>query len=573
MKSPDENNNMMNQWYGTAIATAIVGGAFAIIVSGLLVFNYVQNSIVEPKREEKLESLKIQLRMKGGDEQLISQIRQLDLEIRKDRIRKWDFTRKGSYLLIGSIAVFLIGIRCADSFKKKLPAPQLSGDKRDEQLREAKRTRWAVAAGLVILGSGVLFLVVTPSLDFSKTDMASALYPSVEEINKNWPRFRGPVGLGVSAYTNIPTNWNGRTGEGILWKTPVPLAGRNSPVVWNDRVFLSAADENKREVYCFDALSGELLWTGNVSDIKQNLTEPVEVLEDTGFAAPSVVTDGRRVYAIFANGDVCCFDFEGKKVWFRNLGVADSAYGYASSLEMYRNLLLVQYDQGRIEDEKSKFIALDGLSGQTVWQTNRPVGSSWTSPIVVTVDSQYQLITSSVPWVISYNPADGVELWRAKCLGGEIAPSAIYAGGYIFAIEPYSTLVAIRPDGQGDVTKTRIAWKINDGTPDICSPVSNGELIFLLTSEGYLFCYKVTDGAKLWEEDLRENFTASPSIVGNYVYLLNAEGVMFIIEAGPKYKEITRCELGEKCYASPAFMDGRIYIRGEKNLYCIADMD
>lgn len=568
MKVPADNTKA-NPWYGTAMATAIVGGAFAVIICSLLLINFARSRVIEPQREEKLEAMKTQLRMTGVDEQLISQIRQLDLKIRRDRIRRLDFNRKGGWLLLGSIAVFLIGIKTANVFSKSLPAPELLGDKRQEQIHQAVLTRWVVTAGLVILGSTSLFLVTRPRLDFVTTDMKAALYPSAEEINKNWPCFRGSGGRGISAYTNISTSFNGKTGEGIFWKTPVPLPGNNSPVVWGDRVFLSGADEDRREVYCFDAVSGELLWKAEVADVSPVSNRPVEVMEDTGFAAPTVVTNGSRVYAIFANGDVACFDFEGKKVWARNLGLPDSAYGYASSLAMYRNLLFIQFDQGGIEDKKSKMIALDGPSGQTVWQTNRPVGNSWTSPIVVEIDKQYQLITCGNPWVISYNPADGAEIWRADCLAGDLAPSPVYADGYVFAVEPYEKLVAIRPDGKGDVTQTHIAWSTNDGTPDICSPVSNGELIFLLTSLGMLNCYKVSDGTELWEEDLKEEFTASPSLVGNYIYILSDEGVMFIIEVSDVYKELTRCELGEKCNASPAFMDGRMYIRGLENLYCI----
>ncbi|MHC4633374.1 MAG: outer membrane protein assembly factor BamB family protein, partial [Planctomycetota bacterium] len=132
---------------------------------------------------------------------------------------------------------------------------------------------------------------------------------------------------------------------------------------------------------------------------------------------------------------------------------------------MYRNLLLIQYDQGMAEDQMSKLIALDAFSGQTVWETKRPIPNSWTSPIVVQIGNQHQLITCGDPWVIAYDPANGAELWRAECLAGEVAPSPIYANGLVFAIEPYTKLVAIRPDGRGDVTKTHIAWSVEDGTP------------------------------------------------------------------------------------------------------------
>ena len=253
----------------------------------------------------------------------------------------------------------------------------------------------------------------------------------------------------------------------------------------------------------------------------------------------------------------------------RNMEVPDSAYGYASSLDMYRNLLIIQYDQGAADDEISKLIALDTFTGRTVWETKRPTPNTWSSPIVVEVENEPQIITCGDPCVIAYNPTNGTEIWRAKCLGGEIAPSPIYTAGLIIAIEPYTAMVAIKPDGKGDVTKTHIAWIADESTPDISCPVSNDEFIFLLTTEGLLTCFKTTDGTKLWEHELQKNFLASPSIAGNRLYMLSEKGVMYIAEIGAEYKELAKCQLGEECFASPAFMDGRIYIRAIKNLYCI----
>ncbi len=578
------------EWYRSAVTTAIVCAAFSLIVLALFVTNYVRGRIIDLRWETQSENLKIELRQNPDDKQLLLRIRQLDLQFRQHRIRRLDFSRKGSYLLFGSVVIMLIALKCADTFKKKIPAPQVLSDRGDEQLRQATLARWAVTAGLAVLGSGALILAIpqdtlrwSTEIDFGGTGAAITSYPSTEQINANWPSFRGPGGLGVSAYTNVPADWNSKTGDGILWKTKIPLPGNNSPVVWGDRVFLSGGDSNELQVFCFDAVSGRLLWTGDVTraPLKSD-EEPFEVMEDTGFAAPTVVTDGRRVYAIFATGDIGGFDFNGKRVWTRSLGIPDSAYGYASSLAMYRNLVLIQYDQGGPEDGMSKMIALDGFTGQTVWETKRPVPNSWSSPIVTEIGDEVQLLTCGDPWVIAYDPAKGTELWRANCLAGDIAPLLIYVphqnrqkiagdfgAGLVFAIEPYSKLVAIRPDGQGDVTETHIAWSLEEGAPDICSPVSNGELIFLLTTEGLLSCYKVADGTRLWEQDLRENFWASPSLVGDKLYLLSEEGVMLIVQSGSEFKELARCELGEECRASPAFADGRIYIRGLENLYCI----
>jgi outer membrane protein assembly factor BamB len=351
----------------------------------------------------------------------------------------------------------------------------------------------------------------------------------------------------------------------------VSLPGHNSPVVWDSRIFVSGATEDKREVYCFDASSGKPLWQRTVEVVQDPNSKPVKITVDegTGLAACTTATDGRRVFAIFANGDVACFDIKGKEVWTRNLGVPDSAYGYASSLTTYKNLLLVQYDQGAVEDEKSRLIALSVFSGQPVWQTPRPVPASWTSPIIIDVNSRPQVITCGDPCVIAYGPADGAEIWRVACLGTDVAPSPIYAGGLVLVIEPYTKVVAIRPDGRGDVTKTHIAWSLGMDAPDICSPVANSELIFLLSTFGTLTCRKVADGTRLWEKDLEGSFRASPTLAGDHLYLLSEKGVMFIIEAAREYKELARCELGEDCQASPAFADGRIYIRGVENLYCI----
>ena len=402
-------------------------------------------------------------------------------------------------------------------------------------------------------------------------EVVASKYPSMEEVNKNWASFRGPEGAGVSAYTNIPDKWDGKTGEGVLWKTPVPHEGNNSPVVWGRRIFLTGSDPDKfvHQVYCFDADSGKLLWTGDVPNAVLPDGEPLDVMEDTGLAAPTAVTDGRRVYAIFATGNIAAFDYEGKRVWLRKLGIPDSVYGYSASLAMFQDKVIVQFDQATSDDGLSKLIALDSFTGKTAWETKRPVGNSWSSPVVAKVEDNYRLITTADPWAITYDPATGAELWRAECIMGDVASTPIYSKGLAFAIEPYSRLVAIRTGGTGNVTETHVAWFAEDDIPDICSPLSTGEHVYILTSDGFLTCYQLKDGKKVYDHDIEKNFNASPSLVGGRIYMLSIKGVMFIIQAGPEYKEITTCELGEKCYASPAFTDGRIYIRGLENLYCI----
>ncbi|MHC4132591.1 MAG: PQQ-binding-like beta-propeller repeat protein [Planctomycetota bacterium] len=561
---------MKNSWQQAAKGAAVVGGVFSVIVLSLLFVNYLQIKLLDPLRTERLENMKLKLLEQPKDEQLLSQIRELDLQNRKDKIKRLDFSKKGTVFLFISVVVFLVSMKAAKEFEKKPPTPGAPSDQQILQIRHAFQARWVMTTGLFLLAAAALLFISTSKVKFSQ---ASASYPSDEEIAKNWASFRGSQGSGVSAYTNIPDKWDGKSGEGVLWKSEIPLSGHNSPVIWEKKVFISGANKEKRQVYCFDADSGKLLWEGDIESTPANNESGLEIDSGTSYAAPTVATDGSRVCAIFPNGDVACFDLEGKKLWTRNLGLPESIYGYASSLAIYQNLVLVQYDQGMADDGKSRMLALDTFSGMTVWEVNRNVSSSWTSPIVAKVGDQSQLISCGDPWVIGYNPLNGTELWRLDCLGTDVAPSPIYAGGLVFAIKPYSRLFAINPTGSGDVTETHITWEADDSGPDICSPVSNGELIFLLESQGYLICYKVGDGTKLWEKDLEASFMASPSIAGENLYLLNEKGVMIIAKAGSEYAEVTRCELGENCYASPAFADGRIYIRANKNLYCIGNKD
>ncbi len=556
--------------YALARTTAKVAGVFSLIFLVLLVGNFIGTSVIGPARENRLAALIARLRLEPTNEQLRSDLRQLDLTIRQGRIWRLHFARRCSEVLLFSIVVFLIAGKSAAWLQKSLPRPGPRRDIGPRQIREAAVARWAVVGVVVAAaGAGWGLLESYGPLAFATAESRGPAYASRAEKSLQWPRFRGPGGAGVSRFDDIPTQWNGASGEGIRWKAPVPLPGNNSPVVWDKRVFVSGGSAEKREVYCFDVESGQLLWTGDVPPSPAPAGKKIEISEETGYAASSTATDGQRLYAIFATGDIAAFDFSGRRLWSKSFGLPDNSYGYAASLETYQDRVIVQNDQGEPEAGKSRLYALDGLTGRVVWEAKRDVYSSWTSPIVVEIAGQPQLIAVSNPWVIAYDPANGTEIWRAKCASGDTAASAIYAGGLVLAIEPYSHLAAIKPDGKGDVTATHVAWKMNESGPDICSPVGNDQFVYLLEASGTLLCCNLTDGKKVYSQDLKAAFMASPSLVGNKLYLLSEEGVMHIAEAGAQYKEIAKCELGEKTHASPAFASGRIYIRGVSNLYCI----
>ena len=554
-----------NPWSRTAVSVSVVGAVFGLVFLVLLVGDFVRWSLASQADQDRIAVIKRQLQTAGPGDEQIAAIRQIDLKVRRDMLAWFSFSRRCGLSLVVSVAVFLAGLKAASSLKGPLPRPSPDRDRQDRQVRQGRYAVWSVTGSLTLLGVGAVVATLQPTVGLVEARLQAAA-PSAEAFSQNWYRFRGPQGGGVSPYANLVTDWDGPTGKGVLWKTQIPLPGHSSPIVWGDRVFVSGADKDRRQVYCLDVNTGKVLWTG---DVPPAPTQGLEAQEQTGLAACTMAADGMRAYAIFATGDLAAFDLAGRLLWSKNLGVPDSAYGYASSLEVFGGRVIVQYDQGQADQGKSRLLAVDGASGQVAWEKTRPVGGSWTSPIVVKVDLKYQVVTAANPWIIAYDPNTGSEIWRASVVAGDMAPSPIYAGGLVLAIEPYSKMVAIRADGQGDVTKSHVAWQSDNGGPDICSPLSDGRYVYLLDTSGMVTVLNLSDGKLVYQQTVEGSFKASPSLVGESLYLLSEKGTLVRVAAGPSFKELGRCELGETCYASPAFANGRVILRGKEHLYCI----
>ena len=401
-----------------------------------------------------------------------------------------------------------------------------------------------------------------------------AWFPGDAEIAANWPYFRGPDGSGVTTLADLPTTWDGPTGKNVLWKSETGLPGANSPVVWGPHVFLTGATGKRREVCCYDSASGALLWKEPVSTPEGDRADAPEVTEDTGFAAPTAATDGRRVFAIFANGDIAGFSADGKRLWARNLGVPENTYGHASSLTLWHNRVIVVFDQANAKAGKSKILALDAATGEPVWTTARPVANSWASPIVIKHQGRDQIITAADPWVIAYDPGTGKALWQAKCMRGDVAPSPSYANNLVYAACDQTCIAAIKPDGTGDVTDSHIAWQQEDaGLPDMSSLLCDGPHVYTVVF-GVLHAFDALTGDHLWKCDTKSKFQASPFLVNGRILLLSTKGTAIFGEfAKEGFKETGRAELGEAVAASPAFAPGHIYLRGKKHLFCIGTKD
>ena len=296
-----------------------------------------------------------------------------------------------------------------------------------------------------------------------------------------------------------------------------------------------------------------------------------EIPDTTGYAAATTATDGRRAFVMFANGDLAAFNFDGSLAWAKHLGVPKNMYGHASSLAIWPGKLIVQLDQDEGAPGGSKLLAFDCATGRQLWERSKPTHGSWATPIIVEAAGKTQIITLALPFVMSHALADGNELWRAELMEGEITPSPIFAGGQVILVSPGGKIITLRPDGAGDVTKSHLAWTAEDNVPDVTSPVSNGEMVFTVTSSGLLTCFDVKDGKKLWEKDLELEVQSSPAIAGKGLFVLSTKGDAVLVEAGREFKELSRLKLEDVFHASPAFANGRVYLRGATNLWCLGE--
>jgi outer membrane protein assembly factor BamB len=401
-----------------------------------------------------------------------------------------------------------------------------------------------------------------------------ALLAPVAAAGENWPQFRGPSGDGHSDATGLPLSWSET--ENIAWKTPIHDRGWSSPVVWQDQIWLTTATADGHQMFavCVDRESGKI-----VHDLKIFDTEkPDHIAAVASYASPTPVIEAGRVYLHYGSYGTACVDTaSGSVLWTRRDLKCDHHEGPGSSPILFGNLLIFHVD-GR---DVQYVIALDKATGNTVWKTDRSVDFSpfdpnirkaFCTPIVIETPAGQQLISPGAKGMMAYNPNTGTELWRTRYNGWSLTPRPVFGHGLVYFINDYEKpeLVALRPEGQGELAESNVAWKITKGMPSRPSPLLIGDLLFIVNSDGIASCVDAKTGETIWKNRVSGNFSASPIFADGRIYLCDEGSMTTVIEPAREYKVLSVNKLaGEEMFASPAVAGSALYLRSATHLYRI----
>ncbi len=390
---------------------------------------------------------------------------------------------------------------------------------------------------------------------------------SFSGVAENWPCWRGPRGDGSSHEVNVPVYWN--AASNVVWKTELPGAGHASPIVFGDSIFVVTAlmETQERLLLCLDRGNGNVRWQ------KAVLSAPLEKKHSlNSFASSTPASDGELVYEAFLDRDqmfVAAYDFKGEQKWAVRPGTFASMHGFCSSPVLYRDMVILNGDH----DGDSYLVALSRADGKTLWKTPRDNHTrSYCAPLIRNMAGRPQMVLSGDKCVASYDPNTGKQIWLIDGPTEQFVASPVFheSSGLVFITAgfPDHHILAIRPNGTGNVTQTHIVWRTTEGAAYVPSPMIEGNYFLVISDGGVAHCFEAKTGKLAWKERLGEQHASLVSAEGR-VYVLNDKGVMNVVSVGPRFEGVAQNPIGEKCFASPAISHSQIFLRGEKHLFCI----
>ncbi|MFT7641740.1 MAG: outer membrane protein assembly factor BamB [Pirellulaceae bacterium] len=403
----------------------------------------------------------------------------------------------------------------------------------------------------------------------------SFLSPAMSE---DWPGWRGPRGDGSSVDKNLPVEWDGESQKNVKWKSPIDGYSHSSPIVWKDRIFVVSCvkESTERVLISLDRKTGAVIWQ------KPVLKAPLEKLHKlNSHASGTPVTDGKLIYVTFLEADfgssnkttpgnmvVAAFDFEGKQKWLVRPGRFSSVHGFCTSPIIFKDKLIVNGDH----DGDAYIAALHRETGETIWKVKRENKTrSYVTPIVREIDGRTQMILSGSKCIASYDPNDGERHWIIDGPTQQYVASMVYNGEFLFMTAgfPERHILAIRPNGTGNVTDTHVEWRTTKACSYVPSPVISGDHFLVAADNGVCSCFDAASGDRLWMERLGKHYSASLVEANGLVYFTADDGIVKVIRPGKELDVVAENNLGEYVFASPAISDGQLFIRGENHLFCI----
>jgi outer membrane protein assembly factor BamB len=402
------------------------------------------------------------------------------------------------------------------------------------------------------------FLAFTFSLSLSAAD---------------WPQFRGPNGDGHADGAKLPTEWD--RAKNVTWRKEIPGLGWSSPVVVDGRIFLTTAvptnGDYSLRALALHAKTGDVIW--NVEVFHEDGKTFPGIHRKNSHASPTAVVEGDAVFVHFGHmGTACLNAKDGSKVWTQQSLGYKPVHGNGGSPVLAGDHLIFSIDG----TDRQEVVALDKRSGKIAWRTPRDLKVakpfSFSTPLLITVNGQDQLVSAGSGAVMSLDPKTGKELWRVKYgTGYSVVPKPVFGNGLIYLSSGYDSPVfyAIKPDGRGDVTDTHIAWKAQTGAPRNASPLVVDDAVYLAADDGRFTCLDAKTGKVRWRESTGRAYSASPLFANGLIYLLDEDGLATIVKPGVSYEEVIRIKMGEKALASYGVDGDALLVRTEKALYRI----
>ena len=553
-------------------------GVIAAFFGSLVSCSSPQES-VSPKLDEPTEPYPLSEEMAQLERDVTSEeYREL---LSSDGMNIHDMTAEAGRLRLGDSSAAFLDLHGGTAAVQKDPELVAAYERRKEiedgyvtLLRAEYKRRDKVEWGEARIAGALAATSATPELA-ERESVAEEIEGGVKiepvlpspEAAKYWPRWRGPTGQGISNETGLATTWSAT--ENVVWKTPVPGDGNSSPVIWDDKIFLTSSfDEgHRRALIAFRRDDGRQLWMSEAPR-PESLED---VFDKTGYAPCTPVTDGEVIACFFGNTGLVGFDLDGNRLWHYPMNIFNGSHGPGSSPSMWNDLvILFQQSNGT----HSIRVALDKKTGEKRWSFEDPPALGWGMAIPLHIGDRDELLWAGSGRVVSFDPSSGKELWSLRGTTGEVVPSILYGNGLLYSSSGRNgPTLAIRPGETGDVTGTHLVWKTKRGGPHVPTPVVVDDLYYITNDTGIATCIDALTGEVAYQKRLKHKFTSSPLAADGKVYMTNERGVTYVIRQGREFEILAVNSIDEPVLASMAVLDGRIYLRGKQHLFAISDGD